>query len=177
MFKFKSIYTKMKNIFKPHSTVRSVVPYNGQNTQKIKGNNFQTFSSQMNMNDLRGKIIRDELMAETAGIEANTLKIVESADEITYSRQVQSLTANGLETDNHEFLIRTAEGHLVKAAELHGGGTCCICGKLTDRKHFRHCSICQAPLCSSCSKKFKELILCPVHYKHVVFHNNTWDED
>lgn len=177
MFKFKSIYTKMKNIFKPHSTVRPVVPYNGQNTQKIRGNNSQVFSSQMNMNELRGKIIRDELMAETAGIEANTLKIVESADEITYSRQVQSLTSNGLETDNREFLVRTAEGHLVKAAELHGGGTCDVCKKHTDRKHFRHCSVCQSPLCSSCSKKFKELILCPTHYRHAVFHNNTWDED
>ena len=177
MLKLKSIYSKLKSIFKPHSTVHPVAPYNGQNTQNIKGENSQTFASKMNINDLRGKIIRDELMSETAGIEANTLRIVESADEITYSRQVQALTANGLETDNHEFLIRTAEGHLVKASELHHGGKCEICKKFSDGQHFRHCSVCQAPLCSSCSKKFKELILCPVHYKYAIFHNNTWDEN
>lgn len=176
MFKFKSIYTKIKSIFKTHQAVNPVVLYNGQNTLVNKNNNSQKFSSQINVHELRGKIIRDEYISETAGIEANTLNIVESADEITYSRQIQALTANGLETDNHEFLIRTAEGYLVKASELHHGGKCKICNRLSDGQHFRHCSVCQAPLCSSCSKKFKELILCPTHYKHAVFHNNTWDE-
>ena len=175
MFKF--LFNKLKNILKTASPQSPAIPYCRQSLQEGEKNNSQAFSSQMSMDELRGKIIRDELMSETAGIEANTLKIVESADEITYSKQVQSLTGNGLETNSHEFLIRTAEGHLIKAAELHGGGTCGICKKHTDRKHFRHCSICQIPLCSSCSKKFKELILCPVHYRHAVFHNNTWDED
>ena len=180
MFKFKSIYTKLKNIFTSPSRQYPVSSYK-QNVQEAQvyypENNSQTLNHHTNINDLRNKIIRDELISETAGVETNTLKIVESADEITYSRQVQSLTGNGLETDNREFLVRAAEGHLIKTEELHGGGTCYICGKLTDREHFQHCSVCQCPICKSCSKQFKELTLCPGHYHHAIFHHNTWDKE
>lgn len=180
MLKLKTIYAKLRSIFTqaPH---REYLPASSQNQQAPQIYHPEIIhpasNQQADINELRNRIIRDEFIGEAAGVEASTLKIVDSADEITCSKQVQSLTENGLETDNKEFLIRTAEGHLIKAEELHGGGTCCICGKLTDREHFQHCSVCQCPLCTSCSKRFKELILCPVHYRHAIFHKNTWDEE
>ncbi len=179
MLKFKSIYTKLKNIFTPVSP-QHFAPSASQNLQETQIYHPEIISPalhQSSINELRGRIIRDELIGEAASVEATTLKIVDSADEITYSKQVQSLTENGLETDSREFLIRTAEGHLITAKELHGGGTCCICRKLTDQKHFLHCSKCQCPICTTCSKPFKELTLCPVHYRHAIFHKNTWDEE
>ena len=180
MLKFKSIYAKLKGIFtltahkhSAHSGEQNLHENQVYNPEIIP----PTSNYQSDINELRERIIRDELIGEAAGIEANTLRIVDSADEITYSKQVQSLTENGLETDNKEFLIRTAEGHLIRAKELHGGGTCFICGKLTDREHFKHCSVCQSPICTACSEQFKELILCPIHYRHAIFHKNTWDEE
>ena len=180
MLKFKVIFAKLKNIFAPVSP-QHFVPPASQNLQEAQIHHPEIVSPdsnrQANINELRGRIIRDELVGEAASVETSTLGIVDSADEITSSKQVQSLTENGLETNNHEFLIRTAEGHLIRAEEVHNGGMCCICRKLTDQKHFLHCSVCQCPICTTCSKPFKELILCPTHYRHAVFHKNTWDEE
>lgn len=179
MLKF--LYKKVKGFFTPPQQTQVVIS-NGERELPMTCNsspeiNVPEANRPENINGLRNQIIRDELISETAGIESSTLRIVESANDITYEQQVQSLTSNGLEINTKEVLIRTAEGHLVKVAELHHGGECDICQRLSDGKHFCLCAECRIPLCRKCAKRFGELTLCPEHYRQAVFHRDAWEDE
>ena len=120
------------------------------------------------------QIIQNEFAAETCTQSQQSVRVFgqSSGGNIPSSYSHESFTEDGLISDKSDALMTSADGRLIKPDELHGGGQCAQCGRLTDKIEF--CAICKIPLCFSCYRTFENNIVCIRHYKELDFNQDTW---
>lgn len=125
--------------------------------------------------NLQDQLINNEFAAETCTRNHQGIRIIErtSGGAIPASHSHESFTENGLVSNQTDAFMTSADGRLIKPNELHGGGRCFICNCLTNKLEF--CAECKRPLCFQHSRIYKGLTVCPEHYRHLEFNDDTWE--
>lgn len=141
-----------------------------------QGQNVRPIPPRTSTYDFREQMIQNEFLAENCTQEQQSVHVFGpvAGGNIPGSFKHESFTPNGLLINNTDGLITSAEGRLIKSPELHGGGLCHSCQRLTDKLHF--CAVCKMPLCFRCFRTFENLIVCKQDYLSLSYNKDTWSK-
>lgn len=148
---------------------RSLIPTSTATPKASQPRNPQS------IRELRELLIQNEHLSAVENETTVITHIVEAGNTLPTTHKKRHFRNGGLQTEENEFLIRTAEGVLVKPSELLHGARCEVCGRYTHRPQF--CVVCNKVLCSRHSLEWMGHPVCAQHYKQLRFNQDTWSED
>ncbi|MFA7232282.1 MAG: hypothetical protein WC071_13505 [Victivallaceae bacterium] len=174
----KRFFQKLKNVFKAGTDAwrRDIFnpPSTVQPTSTIHNQNASPEPPRASTYDFREQMIQNEFTAENCTQEQQSVHVFGPAagGNIPSTFKHESFTNDGLLTNQTDALMTGADGRLIKSTELHGGGLCHNCQKLTDKLNF--CTVCKMPLCFRCFRVFENITVCNQHYRLLHFNKDTW---
>lgn len=123
----------------------------------------------------RNQMINNEFAAQSCTQEQQFVNVFGpvKGGTIPCSHSNETFTENGLISGKTEALLISADGRLLKPAELHGGGKCLNCDTLNDKIYF--CAVCKIPLCFRCVKNYRNMPVCHKHFVEFNFKEDTWN--
>lgn len=152
------------------------LPIIAQSPTTTQGTNVRPEPPPASTYDFREQMIQNEFTAENCTQEQQSVHVFGPAagGNIPSSFKHESFTEKGLLINQTDGLMTSAEGRLIKSTELHGGGLCHSCQRLTDKLNF--CAVCKTPLCFRCFRTFENLTVCNLHYRLLYFNKDTWSK-
>lgn len=123
---------------------------------------------------MRDQIINAEHDSRVHSASHKSIRILKAGGQNPTASTNRAFTEEGLSTAETDYLFETAEGRLVHAPELHGGGACSYhgCRGLTDKLYF--CPLCRRGYCETHALQWQDVRVCPEHYRLLRFHEDTW---
>lgn len=124
----------------------------------------------------RDRLIAAEFIAQTSSRASSQMRIVDGNPDtpLNCSEQNDGFTEEGLRQLKTDFLIKTADGRLLKAQDLYRGSACCSCRILSDESSISRCEICRRTVCRLCVREFDGKHYCPEDVKKAYFNYDTW---
>lgn len=125
--------------------------------------------------EMRERIIAGEHASEVQNASQKTIRLLRAGTENPTTATKKCFAEDGLASVETDYLFETAEGRLIKGEELHGGGACSQpgCRGWTAQLYF--CPLCRRGYCETHAVPWRDVRVCPEHFRFLRFHEDTWE--